>query len=64
MLFRSIYNLYLEIVRGFCAREGLRLLEPPPEHRDDEGFLREPFWDGCTHAAPAYYGGIVSELGL
>lgn len=60
----KIYNLYIEIVAGFCAANQIRFLPPTPAHRDEKGFLREPFWDGSTHANPDYYAPIVSELGL
>lgn len=60
----KLYALYLENLRAFCAKTGIRLLDPPPEHQDETGFLLEAYWAGCTHAKAAYYDGIVSELGL
>lgn len=60
----KLYQLYLEIVAAFCAEAGLTYLAPPAEHRDEQNFLKEAFWAGCTHASPDYYRGLVSELGL
>jgi len=60
----KIYELYLETAQAFCARAGLTFIAPPEEHRDAQGFLKAEFWCSATHAAPAYYSGIVSTLGL
>ncbi|MDP3767730.1 MAG: hypothetical protein Q8S13_06920, partial [Dehalococcoidia bacterium] len=60
----KLYALYMENLRAFCAKTRIRLIPPVPEHQDENGFLLEPYWAGCTHAQAAYYDGIVSELGL
>ena len=60
----KLHAIYLEIVTGFCRANGLRLIPPAAGGQDDQGFLREPYWQGSTHATSDYYAGIVGELGL
>jgi hypothetical protein len=60
----KIQALYMEILQGFCAATGIRLIPPVTENQDDRGFLAEPYWQGATHATSAYYASIVSDLGL
>jgi hypothetical protein len=60
----KIYNRYIGIVREFCEQTRLNFIPPAPDTRDEAGFLREPYWEGATHANADYYRSIVSELGL
>lgn len=60
----KIYRLYIETVAAFCAANGIAFLAPASDRQDAQGFLREPFWEGATHATSEYYDGIVSDLGL
>lgn len=60
----KLHAIYLEIVTAFCRANGLRLIPPTPGSQDEQGFLREPYWQGSTHATSDYYAGIVAELGL
>lgn len=60
----KIHALYMEILQGFCAATGIRLIPPVTENQDDRGFLGKPYWQGATHATSAYYAKVVSDLGL
>lgn len=60
----KIYNLYIEKVSAFCQANGLEFIAPVAENRDRDGFLREPFWEGNTHANADYYRAVVAEIAL
>lgn len=60
----KLHALYMDILRDFCGKTGIRLIPPVAEHLDDQGFLSAPYWQGATHATSAYYAGVVSDLGL
>ena len=60
----KVYHLYLEAVRAFCEKQGIRYLAPPPANQDEQGFLLEKYWYYATHANADYYAGVVADLGL
>ncbi|HLL20025.1 MAG TPA: hypothetical protein VK439_14690 [Rubrivivax sp.] len=60
----KIYEVMLECLARAVQPAGVRLLMPPPEHRDAVGFLREPLWFSCTHAASDYYHAVYAAAGV
>lgn len=57
----KIYKVYVATLAACCARQNVSFLRPPPECVDERGFLREAFWNHCTHARPDYYRFITTE---
>ena len=51
----KVYNLYLELLTLISIECAIHFLPPPSECIDEHGFLKEIFWNGCTHASPDYY---------
>lgn len=60
----KLYRAYIEVLSGYCAEAGVRVMLPPPCALDEVGFLRREFWNHCTHATPEYYQYLVQENSL
>lgn len=60
----KLYRLQMQYMAEFCARIGLEFIPPPASTVDAQGFLREDYWLGCTHASAGYYKDIVAALAL
>jgi hypothetical protein len=59
----KIYRVYVEALLDACGESNTRVVTAPNQCIDSSGFLKEAFWNGCTHASPAYYKEIVSVIG-
>jgi hypothetical protein len=60
----KIYKLYMEYMIDFSRRNSIDFIDSSTLNIDEEGFLKEEYWDGCTHASPHYYKDIVESLKL
>ena len=54
----------MQLMRDLCAASGIAYVDTSPGKTDDQGYLQEAYWDGCTHASVDYYRDIVDALGL
>jgi hypothetical protein len=59
----KVYEIMLELLAAMAKESGYTFLAPPPENRDEQGFLAEPYWNIATHAQPAYYAPVWAQLG-
>ncbi len=60
----KIYEVYVECLARAVQPLGVTLLPAPAEHRDSQGFLREPLWFSCTHATTGYYPAVYAAAGV
>lgn len=60
----KIHRLQTQLIRDFCAAQGITFLPGPRAKSDDDGFLREEYWNHCTHATADYYSDLANELEL
>jgi len=60
----KLYKLQMEYMSAFCARNRMNFVGAPPSNLDEHGFLKEEYWQGCTHAGVGYYREIVEALAL
>jgi|GEM_PF-1652770 len=56
----KIFALYMEELRALCECSGIALHSPEARTRDASGFLEQEYWGHATHAAPAYYAGLIA----
>jgi hypothetical protein len=56
----KIFALYMEELCALCDRNGVALHTPEAQTRDASGFLAQEYWGNATHAAPAYYAGLLA----
>lgn len=57
----KIYKIYLELLTDICNGCGIKFLLPPSETLDEHGFLKENFWNACTHASSDYYEFVIQS---
>jgi hypothetical protein len=60
----KIYHAYCEALSLVCQQLGVPVLTPPAATLDDDGFLAAEFWQGATHATPAYYAQLLQQHNL
>ena len=60
----KIHRVQMQLMRDLCAASGIAYVDTSPGKTDDQGYLQEAYWDGCTHASVDYYRDIVDALGL
>lgn len=60
----KLYRLQMDHMRAFCARTGIEFVAAPTANLDETGFLKEAYWEGCTHASVDYYREVVETLAL
>lgn len=56
----KIYSFFLDVLERELAVFGVSLMRPPAAGVDEDGFLRNEFWSGATHANEGY-GRLVKE---
>lgn len=59
----KVYEIMLDLLQAMATQAGYTYLPPPPQNRDAQGFLAEPYWNIATHAQPAYYAPVWAQLG-
>ena len=59
----KVYEIMLDLLQAMATEAGYTYLPPPPQNRDAQGFLSEPYWNIATHAQPAYYAPVWAQLG-
>jgi hypothetical protein len=58
---KKIHSVFLEAQKRMADAVGGTMLLSTPSLIDEDGFLKEEYWHGCTHASPAYYKKLLSE---
>jgi hypothetical protein len=60
----KIHMVQVRILKDVCKNCGVEFIDSDRSNTDEDGFLKEEFWEGCTHATPSYYANVVTELDL
>lgn len=56
----KIFYTYTRYLESLCREIGIFFLPPNQEGMDLEGFLRQEYWKGATHAETGYYSFLTS----
>jgi hypothetical protein len=60
----KIHRIQMQHMADLCAAYGITFVDTAVGKTDEQGFLQETYWDGCTHASVDYYRDIVDALEL
>lgn len=60
----KIHSVFVEAQTQIAKSVNGQMLPTPSWALTSNGFLAEEFWNGCTHANPAYYKRLFNEMGI
>lgn len=58
----KLWEAQAKMVEDICRAHGVHCIQPPPETRDEKGFLKRDFWKDSVHANEDYSALILEQI--